>query len=46
MTGFEMAFWLFAIVVGAALIIRLGLWLADRRPRPADEPTEHGDGEL
>ena len=42
MTGFEMAFWLFAIVVGAALIIRLGLWLAER---PADEPTEHGDGE-
>jgi len=45
MSGFEMAFWLFAIVVGAALIIRLGLWQADR-PAPADEPTEHGDGEL
>lgn len=45
MTGFEMAFWLFAIVVLAALIIRLGLWQAERRPRSVDNPIEHGDGE-
>mgnify|MGYP000896080691 CR=1 FL=1 len=45
MSDLDFTLALFAIVVGAALIIRGGLWLAERRPRPTDEPTEHGDGE-